>query len=216
MITLTVVNPFFIHRLRDTYANQVTSDIRLRQRFIRRRRRSRRWQHLCKWWRRRSRLSHYTSLNHGRNWHDWSSKLSLPIERHGRLQAQGNRPEGCRRKQYKEKLKNWKFTAIINLVEQHVINNNHAWMNWRTTKLKAKQEIKNWLKMEVQAALSCFPPKGNRLQYLYNSQIKPCSSSMFTIHFDKSFKKYCPFLHKHHTSFCIHSFKSESHTVSFE
>jgi len=38
---------------------------------------------------------------------------------------------------------------------------------------------------------------------------------MFTIHFDKPLKKIVHFLHKHHASFCIHSFKSESHTLFF-
>ena len=39
---------------------------------------------------------------------------------------------------------------------------------------------------------------------------------MFTIHFGKVLqKKNCPFLHKHHTSFCIPSFKYESHILFF-
>jgi len=31
--------------------------------------------------------------------------------------------------------------------------------------------------------------KGNQLQYLHSFQIKPCSSAMFAIHFDKPFDK---------------------------
>ena len=38
---------------------------------------------------------------------------------------------------------------------------------------------------------------------------------MFTIHFDKSLKKMCLFLHKHHASSCISQFQSPSLTEFF-